>query len=88
MVHPFDDGNGRVAYVALQAAMSSQGLRLVNFAGVRAEHDRSLGAALVAVGEPDYAPLALAPDHRDRLLEQQARADEQAHSVSHATATT
>jgi fido (protein-threonine AMPylation protein) len=57
-VHPFDDGNGRVAYVALQAALSSQGLRLVNFAGVRAEHDRSLGAALVTLGEPDYAPLA------------------------------
>lgn len=36
----------------------------------------------------DAMLLALAPNHRDRLLEQKARAAEQAHAVSHATAST
>jgi len=56
-IHPFEDGNGRVAYVALQAALRSQGAPWVNFAGAVREHDEHLGAALVTDREPDYRPL-------------------------------
>jgi fido (protein-threonine AMPylation protein) len=56
-IHPFEDGNGRVSYVALQAALRSQGVPWVNFAGAVREHDESLGAALVTDRAPDYRPL-------------------------------
>jgi fido (protein-threonine AMPylation protein) len=56
-IHPFEDGNGRVSYVALQAALRSQGVRWVNFAGAVREHDECLGAALVTDRAPDYRPL-------------------------------
>lgn len=56
-IHPFEDGNGRVSYVALQAALRSQGVSWVNFSGVVREHDERLGAGLVTDREPDYRPL-------------------------------
>jgi fido (protein-threonine AMPylation protein) len=56
-IHPFEDGNGRVSYVTLQAALRSQGAPWVNFAGAVREHDERLGAALVPDREPDYRPL-------------------------------
>jgi fido (protein-threonine AMPylation protein) len=56
-LHPFEDGNGRVSYVALQAALRSQGVPWVNFAGAVREHDERLGAALVTDREPGYRPL-------------------------------
>jgi len=56
-IHPFEDGNGRVSFIALQAALRSQGVRWVNFAGAVREHDERLGAALVTDREPDYRPL-------------------------------
>jgi fido (protein-threonine AMPylation protein) len=56
-IHPFEDGNGRVSYVALQVALRSQGVPWVNFAGAVREHDERLGAALVPDREPDYRPL-------------------------------
>jgi fido (protein-threonine AMPylation protein) len=56
-IHPFEDGNDRVSYVALQAALRSQGVPWVDFAGAVREHDECLGAALVADRAPDYRPL-------------------------------
>jgi len=56
-IHPFEDGSGRVSYVALQAALRSQGVPWVDFAGAVREHDERLAAALVTDRAPDYRPL-------------------------------
>jgi fido (protein-threonine AMPylation protein) len=50
-VHPFDDGNLRGAYPALQGALVSLGGRAVDFQAALTEHDEALGWAL----RPDSA---------------------------------
>jgi fido (protein-threonine AMPylation protein) len=44
--HPFDDGNLRAAYPALQGALVSLGGRAVDFQDALTEHDEALGWAL------------------------------------------
>jgi fido (protein-threonine AMPylation protein) len=44
--HPFDDGNLRAAYPALQGALVSLGGRAVDFQDALTEHDEALGLAL------------------------------------------
>lgn len=55
-VHPYDDGNGRLAFVALQAALLSQGMHAIVFDDLRG-HDLALGPAL-RHADRDLAPLA------------------------------
>ncbi len=47
-VHPFEDGNLRGAFPALQGALVSLGLATVHFDAAVAEHDEALGWALRA----------------------------------------
>ena len=49
--HPFDDGNLRGAYPALQGALVSLGGRAVDFRASLAEHDEALGWALRSEAE-------------------------------------
>lgn len=56
-VHPFEDGNGRLAFAALQAALRSLGMWVVHFGGRVSEHDELLGWALREDREPDYERL-------------------------------
>jgi fido (protein-threonine AMPylation protein) len=45
-IHPFEDGNLRAAFPALQGALISLGAAAVDFEGAVAEHDEALGWAL------------------------------------------
>jgi len=45
-IHPFEDGNLRAAFPALQTALLSLGAPAVHFHGAVAEHDEALGWAL------------------------------------------
>jgi fido (protein-threonine AMPylation protein) len=45
-VHPFDDGNLRAAFAALQGALVSLGAHAIDFQAAMAEHDEALGWAL------------------------------------------
>lgn len=65
-IHPYEDGNGRVAFVALQAALLSQGIYAVWFDDVE-RHDEALGWALRTDIDPDSRPFA-------RLIVERARA--------------
>lgn len=65
-IHPYEDGNGRVAFAALQAALLSQGIYAVWFDDVD-RHDEALGWALRTDIEPDPKPFA-------RLVIERARA--------------
>lgn len=56
-IHPYDDGNGRLAFVALQAALLSQGMHAITFDDLRS-HDEALGHALRDDADRDAAPLA------------------------------
>jgi fido (protein-threonine AMPylation protein) len=46
-IHPFDDGNLRAAFPALQGALVSLGAAPVDFEGAVAQHDEALGWALL-----------------------------------------
>lgn len=50
-VHPFEDGNLRTAFPALQIALISLGVRPVDFEGDVADHDDALGWAIKDIGE-------------------------------------
>jgi fido (protein-threonine AMPylation protein) len=65
--HPFDDGNLRAAYPALQGALVSLGGRAVDFQAALTEHDEALGWAL----RPDLATPpdpAMPPDSETRSV--------------------
>lgn len=65
-IHPYEDGNGRVAFVALQAALRSQGLYVITFDDIE-RHDERLGHALRNDVAADYEPFA-------RLIVERTRA--------------
>lgn len=56
-IHPFEDGNLRAAFPALQGALISLGAAAVDFEGAVAEHDEALGWAL----RPDAEHRTLEP---------------------------
>jgi fido (protein-threonine AMPylation protein) len=56
-IHPYEDGNGRLAFVVLQAALRSQGMHAITFDDL-ARHDRLLGHALRDEPERDVNPIA------------------------------
>jgi fido (protein-threonine AMPylation protein) len=56
-IHPYEDGNGRTAFVALQAALLSQGMYGVFFDDLE-RHDDALGWALRDDARADPNPLA------------------------------
>lgn len=56
-IHPYEDGNGRAAFVALQAALRSQGMYAVSFDDIT-RHDEALGSALRSDIDPDAGPFA------------------------------
>lgn len=55
-IHPFEDGNLRAAFPALQGALISLGAAPVHFEQAVAEHDEAIG-------------WALRPDHQQRTIE-------------------
>jgi fido (protein-threonine AMPylation protein) len=56
-IHPYEDGNGRAAFVALQAALRSQGMYAVSFDDIT-RHDEALGPALRSDIDPNPGPFA------------------------------
>lgn len=56
-IHPFEDGNLRTAFPALQGALISLGAAPVDFEAAVAEHDEALGWAL----RPDFENRSLEP---------------------------
>lgn len=56
-IHPYEDGNGRLSFVVLQAALRSQGMHAITFDDL-ARHDRLLGPALLDGPACDVNPIA------------------------------
>lgn len=56
-IHPYEDGNGRTAFVALQAALLSQGMYVITFDDLE-QHDGALGWALRDDARADPNPFA------------------------------
>jgi len=56
-IHPYEDGNLRAAFVALQAALRSQGMWAVYFDDIE-RHDKELGWALRNDDAQDRRPFA------------------------------
>lgn len=56
-IHPYEDGNGRTAFVALQAALLSQGMYVITFDDLE-RHDGALGWALRDDARADPNPFA------------------------------
>lgn len=73
-IHPYEDGNGRTAFAALQAALVSQGMYGVFFDDLE-RHDDALGWALRGDVRADLSPLAKLVIERMNEAAQESTAD-------------